>query len=117
MSLQQAHKLRLNYDLLESDGSASGTKYYEGKLFSGFAVFDYFQNGNVMYEEEYVKGELMGWTYLYHTNGNLKKRVFQLWESDFEYHDYDENGIETDFGILAEPQFLADQKARYGITE
>lgn len=115
MSLEQAHKRRLAYALLESNGSADEIKYYEGKLFTGFAVTYYYPNGNVDSEEEYVNGERVGWMYEYYENGNLKYKSLRLWQTSYEFEYYDENGNQTKGGLLSTMEDILERLAEYGV--
>lgn len=115
MSLEQANKTRVDEELLKSDGSASEIRYHENKLFNGFAVCERYQDGTIMYEEEYVKGKPVGWTYEYYPNGQLKSRLLRFYQTDWEYQDYEENGNETASARVTTMSTINEDCAHYGV--
>jgi len=51
---------------------------YQGKPFTGFEIYGYYENEQIAGEFEYVDGERMGWDIQYYDNG-LVERESRLW--------------------------------------
>lgn len=74
--LKRPELLRQYYKDLEclGPGKYFGEEYnYKGKPYTGFVIYDYWENGNVMNECEHVDGQIMGWDVEYYENGDLKR--------------------------------------------
>lgn len=95
MALKQPQKVRINFDDLEYISNTSQEILgYNGQLFTGYAVLDYFSNGNISYEKEYRNGEVMGWINEYYPNGNLQSEKLCVWDSrnSILLNEYDQAG-------------------------
>ncbi|MCD1115269.1 toxin-antitoxin system YwqK family antitoxin [Chryseobacterium turcicum] len=95
MVLKQPQKIRVNFDSLEYVSNTSQEILgYNGQLFTGYAVLDYFADRNVSYEKEYRDGEVMGWINEYYPNGNLMSEKLCVWDSrnSILLNEYDQTG-------------------------
>ena len=99
MSLKQPQKIRVNFDDLDliDIGVAEPTMGYNGQLFTGYAVIQYYPDGSVQLEEEYRNGEIMGWTNEYYSNGIIKEDRLCVWDTgnSILINRYDQTGTMT----------------------
>lgn len=74
-------------------GKYTGLEYwYEGKPFTGFVVFDYYSNGNIEGEQEYVNGQTMGWRVTYFENGEIEDETLYYGATCVCYKIYNDKG-------------------------
>jgi hypothetical protein len=74
MPLKNPNKTRVDYSLLVNRSLTTDDAFYNGEdLFTGYAVFSYYPDNSVKFECEIRKGEMLGWSNSYHSNGNLRK--------------------------------------------
>ncbi len=118
MSLNQPNKTRVDYDDLVPYGETAEEIYdYNGKLFSGYAVFERFQNGEIMYEEEFKNGKHYGWTNEYYPNGQIKDKTLECLETSLEFYQYDENGNQTGGGKVVSEDYYQDRVTTYKLLD
>jgi len=58
------------------DGGGGEILYYKNEPFTGFVV-DYYENGNIIYEEEYKDGYKNGAMRQYFKNGQINEECFK----------------------------------------
>ncbi len=119
MSLKQPEKIRVDFDSLEPYGQTAEELYsYEGKLFSGYAVYDYFPNStDIEFEKEFKNGRGIGWENTYHSNGQLAEEILCVYATTLEFKEYDVNGNLTRSGrVVSETDYL-DMVERYKLLD
>jgi len=100
--------IRVSEDQLESKGHGkyTGLEYwYKGKPFTGFVVDDFYPNGNIQGEQEYVNGETMGWRVKYYENGEIEYECLYYGATGVFFREYDINGKILDEGFTAPKEF------------
>lgn len=118
MSLKQPNKIRVNHSDLERYGETAEEIYaYNGKLFSGYAVLDRFQNGDIEYEIEYKNGKHYGWENEYYPNGQIKDETLTCLETSLEFYEYDENGNQTGGGKVVSEDYYQDRVNTYKLLD
>jgi len=102
-------------------GKYTGEEYnYQGKPFTGFAVIDYYSNGNISFEQEYVKGQPLGWRVDYHDNGKIEYECLMAGATSIMYREFSKDGVLLDEGWLESKTFyneIADETGMDKITE
>ena len=78
---------------------------YRGKPFTGFVIIDYHENGNILLEQEYVKGQVFGWEVIYHENGALKEETLMAGATSVVYREFSEDGTLLEEGWLESKAF------------
>jgi antitoxin component YwqK of YwqJK toxin-antitoxin module len=94
--LKRPESIRKYYKDLEDKGHGKyiGEEYwYNGKPYTGFIIFDYYENGNIMSESEHVNGQTMGWEIEYYENGKIKKETLNYGATCVLFRDFDELGV------------------------
>lgn len=95
MSLKQSHKLRIDFDQIQHgdwDYDGNSLVMYDGNLFTGYVIFDRFQNGSIQNENEYKNGSHLGWENEYNINGQLTYSCLTVGETPLEVYKYDDSG-------------------------
>jgi antitoxin component YwqK of YwqJK toxin-antitoxin module len=116
--LKRPEIIRVYIDDLEDHGHGKyiGAEYWhEGKPFTGFVVFDYYKNGNIEGEQEYVNGQTMGWRVMYYENGEIEYESLYYGATGICYKEYDKNGNVTDEGFVAPKELYNEVAKEIGI--
>lgn len=119
MSLKQPEKIRVDFDDLEPYGQTAEELYaYQGKLFSGYAVYDYFPNStDIEFEKELKNGRKIGWENTYHPNGQLAYESLCVYATSLEFYEYDLNGTQINGGRIVTDSAYQDMVERYKLLE
>jgi antitoxin component YwqK of YwqJK toxin-antitoxin module len=119
MSLKQPEKIRVNFDDLERYGQTAEVIYsYQGKLFTGYAVLDYFPNStDIEAEIEFKNGVEIGWQNVYYPNGQLASSYLCYRESSIEFFKYNENGDLINSGRVVSEDRYDDMVKRYNMLD
>jgi hypothetical protein len=102
------HKLRVDTSDLQyiKANDYKGLEYdYKGQPFTGFELYGYYENGQVVGECEYVNGEQMGWDIQYYENGNVETESLDYGATNVYYAKYDIEGNKILSHFFA-PEFL-----------
>jgi len=87
--------------------------WYRGEPFTGFVVFEYYSNGFVKFEQEYVDGQTMGWEVEYHPNGKIKLETLMYGATSVVFREFNEQGdLASDEGWVYPKEFY-NSVARY----
>lgn len=78
---------------------------YKGTPFTGFEIYGYYENGQVVGEFEYVNGERMGWTIEFYDNGVIMNESLDYGATNVYYATYDRDGTKTGSHFFA-PELL-----------
>jgi len=116
--LKRPEIIRKHTDELEMVGSGKyyGEEYkYQGKPYTGFVIFDYWPNGNIMGEAEHVDGVVMGWEVDYYENGNIEYAVLMYGGKSVVYYEYSESGELIEEGWVADKKHYNDVAKLTGI--
>jgi len=93
--LKRPEVIRKNKNELESHGVGkyTGEEYwYKGEPFNGFVIFDYYDNGNILFEKEHANGQTMDWHVEYYENGKIEYERFNYGDSTVVFRYYDLEG-------------------------
>jgi len=102
MYLKQPHKVRVDFDDLEfGDQTAEEVLAYKGVLFTGYATFGQYPNGQITAEEEFRNGRAQGWKNTYYANGKIERETLVYTGLySIAFYEYDENGNVIMGGLL-----------------
>ncbi|KAB1160345.1 hypothetical protein F7018_00265 [Tenacibaculum aiptasiae] len=77
---------------------------YKGEPFTGFAVGTDYASGKreVTWEQQYVKGEGIGWSIDYYNNGMIKNESLDIGATNVYFVEYDEEGNSLGDNFFAE---------------
>lgn len=119
MGLKQPHKIRVSFNDIKDGETAEEKFFYNGEHFNGYLVFDYHSDGTVMYEEEIRDGVVMGWVNEYYNNGNIKRETICMYsiQNTIMFRTYDEDGKETNFGLLISLQTYEQYLSEYHLLD
>lgn len=113
--LKETDKIRVPINQLEDIRQSHGGYdfyHYQGKPFNGYLVMDYFENGNVMFEEEYRDGEHQGWDNEYYETGELKESSLMLGATTLKYWEYNKDG-----SVAKEGKQMSKEKYNQLVTQ
>lgn len=99
-------------------GKYTGEEFnYRGKPFTGFVVMDRYENGNILFEKEYVNGQITGWEVEYHENGIIKEETLMAGATVIMYREFSKDGALLDEEWLESKAFYNEIAEETGMDK
>ena len=119
MALKQLHKKRVSFfDLKPANNTAEEIYQYDGILFTGYAVLDYGEDGQILAEEEFRDGITGGWINEYYPNGQIKRESLHMsLLYNILYREYDEDGTMVKECFLVTKESYNEYVAQYKLLD
>lgn len=118
MKLKQPNKTRINFQDIQwgnLDYDGSSKVLHNNKLFSGYVVYDRYDNDNIMNETEYKNGSHVGWENEYNIEGQLTYSCLTVGETPLEVYKYDDNGVLTNHWKTVGDAYYEEMVRKYNL--
>ncbi len=95
MNLKEPDKRRVDFEDIEwgsYDHDGSCLVLYDGRLYTGYVIFDKYPNGTTEAEIEYDCGSRIGWENEYNEAGILTYSCYSMGQTTKEVYEYDDKG-------------------------